>query len=392
MFCGGYDLVSLFSKAINENRMIFLQLYFFISLKTMLIELIQLNLYITVISLEIFMSIKVGINGFGRIGRIFFRSALKDSEFNDKFEVVAVNDLTDTKNLAYLLKYDSVHGVLDCKVEAKDDAIFVDGKEIKVVSEPNPEKLPWKDLGVELVLESTGRFRDREDAEKHLKAGAKKVVISAPAKNPDITIVLGANEELYNKEKHNIISMASCTTNCLSPMVKVLNDKFGLKRGFMTTIHAYTNDQQLLDLPHKDWRRGRAANVSIIPTSTGAAQAIGEVLPELNGRLTGVALRVPVPCGSITDLVAELEKEVTRDDVNNAFKEAADAALKGILQYTEDEIVSNDIVGNPHSCILDGLSTMVIGDKSNMVKVFGWYDNEWGYSTRMVDLFKYLVK
>lgn len=392
MFCGGYDLVSLFSKAINENRMIFLQLYFFMSLKTMLIELIQLNLYITVISLEIFMSIKVGINGFGRIGRIFFRSALKDSEFNDKFEVVAVNDLTDTKNLAYLLKYDSVHGVLDCKVEAKDDAIFVDGKEIKVVSEPNPEKLPWKDLGVELVLESTGRFRDREDAEKHLKAGAKKVVISAPAKNPDITIVLGANEELYNKEKHNIISMASCTTNCLSPMVKVLNDKFGLKRGFMTTIHAYTNDQQLLDLPHKDWRRGRAANVSIIPTSTGAAQAIGEVLPELNGRLTGVALRVPVPCGSITDLVAELEKEVTRDDVNNAFKEAADAALKGILQYTEDEIVSNDIVGNPHSCILDGLSTMVIGDKSNMVKVFGWYDNEWGYSTRMVDLFKYLVK
>lgn len=338
------------------------------------------------------MSTKVGINGFGRIGRIFFRSALKDSEFNDNFEVVAVNDLTDTKNLAYLLKYDSVHGVLDCKVEAKDNAIVVDGKEIKVISEPNPEKLPWKDLGVELVLESTGRFRNREDAEKHLKAGAKKVVISAPANNPDLTVVLGANEELYNKEKHNIISMASCTTNCLSPMVKVLNDKFGLKRGFLTTVHAYTSDQRLIDLPHQKWRRGRAANVSIVPTTTGAAQAIGVVLPELNGRLTGVALRVPVPCGSITDLSAELGKEVTRDDVNNAFKEAADAELKGILQYTEDEIVSNDIVGNPHSCILDGLSTMVIGEKSNMVKVFGWYDNEWGYSTRLVDLFKYLVK
>ena len=338
------------------------------------------------------MSIKIGINGFGRIGRIFFRSALKDSEFNEKFEVVAVNDLTDTKNLAYLLKYDSVHGVLDAKVEAKDDSIAVDGKERKVISQRDPEKLPWKDLGVEMVLESTGRFRDREGAAKHLKAGAKKVVISAPAKNPDVTIVLGANEGLYDKEKHNIISMASCTTNCLSPMVKVLNDRFGLKRGFMTTIHAYTNDQQLLDLPHKDWRRGRAANVSIIPTSTGAALAIGEVLPELNGKLNGVAMRVPVPCGSITDLSVELEKEVTRDDVNGAYKEAAQKELKGILQYTEDELVSTDVVDNPHSCILDGLSTMVLGDKSSMVKVFGWYDNEWGYSTRLVDLFKYLVE
>ena len=338
------------------------------------------------------MSIKIGINGFGRIGRIFFRSALKDSEFNEKFEVVAVNDLTDTKNLAYLLKYDSVHGVLDAEVEAKDDSIAVDGKEIKVISQRDPEKLPWKDLGVEMVLESTGRFRDREGAAKHLKAGAKKVVISAPAKNPDVTIVLGANEGLYDKEKHNIVSMASCTTNCLSPMVKVLNDRFGLKRGFMTTIHAYTNDQQLLDLPHKDWRRGRAANVSIIPTSTGAALAIGEVLPELNGKLNGVAMRVPVPCGSITDLSVELEKEVTRDDVNGAYKEAAQKELKGILQYTEDELVSTDVVDNPHSCILDGLSTMVLGDKSSMVKVFGWYDNEWGYSTRLVDLFKYLVE
>jgi len=338
------------------------------------------------------MSIKIGINGFGRIGRIFFRSALKDSEFNEKFEVVAVNDLTDTKNLAYLLKYDSIHGVLDAKVEAKDGFIAVDGKEIKVLSERDPEKLPWKDLGVEMVLESTGRFRDREGAGKHLKAGAKKVVISAPAKNPDVTIVLGANEKLYDKKKHNIISMASCTTNCLSPMVKILNDKFGLKRGFMTTIHAYTNDQQLLDLPHKDWRRGRAANVSIIPTSTGAALAIGEVLPELNGKLDGVAMRVPVPCGSITDLSVELEREVTRDQVNAAYKEAAQKELKGILQYTEDMLVSNDVVDNPHSCVLDGLSTMVLGDKSSMVKVFGWYDNEWGYSSRLVDLFKYLAE
>lgn len=342
--------------------------------------------------MKLLMSVKIGINGFGRIGRIFFRSALNDRKFGEKFEVVAVNDLTDTKNLAYLLKYDSVHGVLDHKIEAKGDSIVVDGKAIKVLSERDPEKLPWKELGVELVLESTGRFRNREDAEKHLKAGAKKVVISAPAKNPDITLVLGANEKLYDKKKHNIISMASCTTNCLSPMAKVLNDKFGLKRGFMTTVHAYTNDQQLLDLPHRDWRRGRSAGVSIIPTSTGAASAIGEVLPELKGKLNGIALRIPVPCGSITDLVVELEKAVTRDDVNNAYKEAAEKELKGILQYTEDELVSHDIVDNPHSCILDGQSTLVLGDKGEMAKVLGWYDNEWGYSTRMVDLFKYLVK
>jgi glyceraldehyde 3-phosphate dehydrogenase len=338
------------------------------------------------------MAMKVGINGFGRIGRLFLRSALVDNEFKEKFKIVAVNDLTDSKNLAYLLKYDSVHGVLDAKVEAKEGAIVVDGREIKVISEPNPEKLPWKDLGVELVLESTGRFRKREDAEKHLKAGAKKVVISAPAGEPDVTIVLGANEGIYDKEKHNIISMASCTTNCLATMVKVLNDKFGLKRGFMTTCHAYTNDQRLLDLPHKKWRRGRAASVSIIPTTTGAAKAIGVVMPELEGKLTGVALRVPIANGSITDLVVELEKEVTKDDINNAFKEAAEKELKGILEYTEDEIVSNDIIGNPHSCILDGLSTMVIGERSNIVKVFGWYDNEWGYSAKLVDLFKYIVK
>jgi len=337
------------------------------------------------------MAIKVEINGFGRIGRLFFRAALKDKEFMEKFEIVAVNDLTDAKNLAYLLKYDSVHGVLDAKVEVKETSIVVDGKEIKVISEPDPEKLPWRDLGVEIVLESTGRFRARKDAEKHLKAGAKKVVISAPAKEPDATIVLGVNEEIYDKDKHNIISMASCTTNCLAPMVKVLKEKFGIKKGFMTTCHAYTNDQRLLDLPHKKWRRGRAANLSIIPTTTGAAEAIGVVIPELSGKLDGIALRVPVANGSIVDLVVELEKEVSKEEINNAFKEAANNKLKGILEYTEDEIVSVDIIGNPHSCVLDGLSTMVIGEKSNVVKLLGWYDNEWGYSSRLVDLFKHIM-
>jgi len=338
------------------------------------------------------MAIKLGINGFGRIGRLFFRAAIKDKEFMERFEIVAVNDLTDSKNLAYLLKYDSVHRVLNAEVEAKEGAIVVGGKEIKVISEPDPEKLPWKDLGVELVLESTGRFRDRENAEKHLKAGAKKVIISAPAKEPDATIVPGVNEAVYDAEKHNIISMASCTTNCLAPMVKVLKESFGLKRGFMTTCHAYTNDQRLLDLPHKKWRRGRAACLSIIPTTTGAATVIGVVIPELAGKLDGIALRVPVPNASIVDLVAELEREVTKDEVNQAFKEAAEGALKGILQYTEEEIVSADVIGNPHSCVIDALSTMVLGERSSLVKVFGWYDNEWGYSCRLVDLFKHITK
>mgnify|MGYP000108936881 CR=1 FL=1 len=338
------------------------------------------------------MAIKLGINGFGRIGRLFFRAAIKDKEFMERFEIVAVNDLTDSKNLAYLLKYDSVHRVLNAEVEAKEGAIVVGGKEIKVISEPDPEKLPWKDLGVELVLESTGRFRDRENAEKHLKAGAKKVIISAPAKEPDVTIVPGVNEAVYDAEKHNIISMASCTTNCLAPMVKVLKESFGLKRGFMTTCHAYTNDQRLLDLPHKKWRRGRAACLSIIPTTTGAATVIGVVIPELAGKLDGIALRVPVPNASIVDLVAELEREVTKDEVNQAFKEAAEGALKGILQYTEEEIVSADVIGNPHSCVIDALSTMVLGERSSLVKVFGWYDNEWGYSCRLVDLFKHITK
>ncbi len=335
---------------------------------------------------------RIAINGFGRIGRTFFRAALKDEEFMKNFEIVAINDLTSPKNLAYLLKYDSVHKIFDADISWKENSLVVNGKEIKILTETEPSKLPWKDMEIDFVLESTGKFTSREGAEKHLNAGAKKVVISAPAKNPDVTIVPGVNEKVYDKEKHSIISMASCTTNCLAPMVKVLMENFGVKRGFMTTCHAYTNDQRILDLPHEDFRRGRAASLSIIPTTTGAARAIGMVIPELAGKLDGIALRVPVPDASITDLVAELEKEVTKEEVNTAFKNAAENDLKGILQYTEDPIVSVDIIGNPHSCIIDGLSTMVLGEKSNMVKVFGWYDNEWGYSCRLVDLFKIISR
>lgn len=337
------------------------------------------------------MPIKVGINGFGRIGRLFLRAALLDKEFNKKFQIVAINDVTDSKTLAHLLKYDSVHGIFDADVKAKDGAINVNGKDIKIVSQMDPEKLPWKDMGVEMVLESTGAFTDKAGAEKHLKAGAKKVIISAPGKGPDATIVLGVNDKIYDSKKHNIISMASCTTNCLAPMVKVLNDNFGVKRGFMTTCHAYTNDQRVLDLAHKDLRRTRAASLSIIPTTTGAAKALGEVIPEVAGKFDGIALRVPVPDGSITDLTVELEKEVTKDQINSAFKEA-EKKMEGILQYTEEPIVSVDIIDNPHSCILDAASTMVLGEKSNIVKVFGWYDNEWGYSCRLVDLMKFILK
>ena len=333
----------------------------------------------------------VGINGFGRIGRIFLRSALKDKEFMKNFKIVAVNDVTDAKSLAHLLKYDSVHGVLDADISYKESSLMVDGKEIKVLSEKDPANLPWKDLGVEIVLESSGLFTDRESAMKHLMAGAKKVIISAPAKNPDVTIVLGVNEKNYDKSKHSIISMASCTTNCLAPMVKILNDNFGIKKGYMTTCHAYTNDQRVLDLAHKDPRRARAANLSIIPTTTGAAKAIGEVIPEVAGKLDGIALRVPVADGSITDLTVELEKEVTKEEVNSAFKNA-EKDLEGILQYTEEPIVSVDIIGNPHSCIIDSAITTVVGEKSSVVKVFGWYDNEWGYSVRLVDLIKFIAK
>ncbi len=335
------------------------------------------------------MSIKVAINGFGRIGRIFYRAALKDPEFMKKFEIVAVNDLAPPNMLAYLLKYDSVHGILKNEISWKENAIIVDGHEIKAFQIPDPAKLPWKELGIDIVLESTGRFRDRQSASKHLEAGAKRVIISAPAKEPDITVVMGVNHELYDPEKHYIISNASCTTNALAPVVKVLYENFGFVKGFMTTTHAYTNDQRLLDLVHRDFRRARAATLSIIPTTTGAAKAIGLVIPELKGRLDGVALRVPVADGSIVDLVAELEKEVTKKEVNEAFKKAAEGNLKGILEYTEEPIVSIDIIGNPHSAIVDGLSTNAIG---NMVKVFAWYDNEWGFSCRLVDLMKYIAE
>jgi glyceraldehyde 3-phosphate dehydrogenase len=326
------------------------------------------------------MTVKVGINGFGRIGRNVFRQAIG----NDKVEIVAVNDLTDADMLAHLLKYDSVHGVLDEVVEAKDGAIVVGGKEVKVLSERDPADLNWGELGVEVVIESTGRFVDRENSQKHIDAGAKKVIISAPAKNEDLTMVLGVNDDKYDASSHHIVSNASCTTNCLATFAKVVHDNFGIKRGLMTTIHSYTNDQQILDLPHKDYRRARAAAQNIIPTTTGAAKAVGKVLPELKGKLNGGAVRVPTPDGSLTDLVVELEKNVTEEEVNKAFKDAAEGDLKGIMEYSEDPLVSTDIIGNPHSSIVDGLSTMVMED--NMVKVVAWYDNEMGYSARCLDL------
>lgn len=331
------------------------------------------------------MATKVGINGFGRIGRNVFRAALK----NPAIDIVAVNDLTDAKTLAHLLKYDSVHGILDDEVKAEGSNIIVNGKAIKVLAEREPANLPWKDLGVEVVVESTGRFTDREKAAAHLQAGAKKVIISAPAKNEDITIVMGVNQDKYDARNHHVISNASCTTNCLAPFAKVLNDKFGIKRGLMTTVHAYTNDQQILDLPHKDLRRARAAGMSIIPTSTGAAKAVALVLPELKGKLNGFAMRVPTPNVSVVDLVAELEKNVTADEINAALKEAAQGELKGIMAFSDEPLVSKDYNGNPHSSIVDGLSTMVI--EGSLVKVVSWYDNEWGYSNRVVDLISYIA-
>ena len=338
------------------------------------------------------MPIKIGINGFGRIGRVFYRASLKDDEFNKNFEVVAVNDITDSRTLAHLLKYDSVHGVLDKEISWTESSIKIEDEEIKVLSERDPANLPWSSLGAEIVLESTGLFRDRDNANKHIKAGADKVIVSAPAKDPDATLVLGVNQEVYDKDKHNIISMASCTTNCLAPMVKVLHDNFGVNRGLMTTIHAYTNDQRMLDLPHKDLRRARAGAVSIIPTTTGAAKAIGLIIPELQGKLNGLSLRVPVPDGSVTDLTTELKNPADFQEINNAYKKASEGELKGILQYTEDPIVSSDIIGNPHSCILDGPNTMILSGQSQWAKIFGWYDNEWGFSCRLVDLFKFIAK
>jgi len=332
------------------------------------------------------MMVKVGINGFGRIGRNVFRAALN----NPQVEVVAVNDLTDAQTLAHLLKYDSVHGILDLDVEAKGDTLIVGGKEIKVLAERDPAQLPWKEYGVEIVVESTGRFTKREDAAKHLEGGAKKVIISAPATNEDITIVLGVNEDKYDPVQHTIISNASCTTNCLAPFAKVLHEKFGLVRGLMTTVHSYTNDQQILDLPHKDLRRARAAATNIIPTSTGAAKAVGLVLPELKGKLSGISMRVPTPNVSVVDLVAELKTEVTVEEVNRVLKEAAEGSLKGILAYSEEPLVSSDYNGNPASSTIDALSTMVL--EGSMVKVVSWYDNEWGYSNRVVDLCQFVAE
>ena len=330
--------------------------------------------------------IKVGVNGFGRIGRNFLRASL---ESGSDFEIVAVNDLTDNATLAHLLKYDSILGRLKQPVTFTDTTITVAGKTITVSAERDPANIPWGKLGVDVVVESTGIFTKAADANKHIIAGAKKVIISAPATDEDITIVMGVNHEKYDSSKHNIISNASCTTNCLAPMAKVLNDEFGIVRGLMTTIHAYTNDQVILDFPHKDLRRSRAAALSIIPTSTGAAKAISLVLPELKGKLDGYALRVPVPTGSATDLTVELAKEVTVAQINAALKSASEGSLKGYLTYTEDPIVSADIVTDPSSCIVDAGLTKVIG---TTVKVVGWYDNEWGYSNRLVDLIKYIGK
>ncbi|MBO8176204.1 type I glyceraldehyde-3-phosphate dehydrogenase [Aeribacillus pallidus] len=332
------------------------------------------------------MAVKIGINGFGRIGRNVFRAALK----NPNVEVVAVNDLTDANMLAHLLKYDSVHGKLEEEVSVDGEYLIVGGKKIKVLAERDPAQLGWGELGVEVVVESTGRFTKREDAAKHLEAGAKKVIISAPAKDEDITIVMGVNEDKYDPANHHVISNASCTTNCLAPFAKVLHEKFGIKRGMMTTVHAYTNDQQILDLPHKDYRRARAAGESIIPTTTGAAKAVALVLPELKGKLNGMAMRVPTPNVSVVDLVAELEKEVTAEEVNAALREAAEGELKGILAYSEEPLVSRDYNGNTASSTIDALSTMVIDN--NMVKVVSWYDNETGYSNRVVDLVDYIAQ
>ncbi len=331
------------------------------------------------------MATKIGINGFGRIGRNVFRAALN----NPNVEVVAINDLTDANMLAHLLKYDTVHGVLDVQVEAKDNTLVVDGKEIYVSAERNPAEIGWGERDVEVVVESTGFFTKRADAAKHIEAGAKKVIISAPASDEDITVVMGVNEDKYDAANHHVISNASCTTNCLSPFAKVLNDKFGIRRGLMNTVHSYTNDQQILDLPHKDYRRARAAAENIIPTSTGAAKAVALVLPELKGKLNGAAMRVPTPNVSLVDLVAELDTEVTAEEVNAALKEAAEGDLKGILAYSEDPLVSQDYNGNPHSSTIDALSTMVM--EGNMVKVISWYDNESGYSNRVVDLVDYIA-
>jgi len=333
------------------------------------------------------MGIKIGINGFGRIGRNFLRASAGDPAI----EIVATNDITDAKTLAHLLKYDSVLGGFKGTVSVDGDAIVVDGRRIKVLAEKEVGKLPWKDLGVEIVIESTGKYTKRPDVIQHIeKGGAKKVVVSAPATDPDVTIVMGVNEKTYDPAKHHILSNASCTTNCLAPVAKVLHETWGIEKGFMTTIHAYTNDQKILDAPHKDLRRARAAAVSQIPTTTGAAKAVGLVLPELKGKIDGIAIRIPTSNVSLVDLVAVLKAKATAEEINAAMKKASEGALKGILAYTDEPLVSVDFMSNPNSAIVDGLSTKVLGD--NLVKVLAWYDNEWGYSCRLVDLVKYIAK
>lgn len=339
------------------------------------------------------MKYTVAINGFGRIGRLFFRAALKyNPGFFDKFEIVAINDIGSPKMLAYLLKYDSTFGRLSSRVEARDSKLVVDGMEIPVLNEPNPERLPWRDMRVDIAMEATGRFTDREKAALHIKAGAKKVVVTAPSRGADVTIVMGVNQHMYDPSKHEVISNASCTTNCLAPVAYVLLKKFGIHWGFMTTVHAYTNDQRVLDLIHpEDFRRARAAAVNIIPTTTGAARALHLVIPELKGKMDGIAMRVPVANVSVVDLVAELEREVTKEEMDAAFKEAAETYLRGILEYVDEPIVSSDILGNTHSSIYDAQASMVLGGKSSRAKVIAWYDNEWGFSCRLVDLLLHIA-
>jgi len=329
---------------------------------------------------------RVAINGFGRIGRLVLRAAEKDS----RIEVVAVNDITDAATLAHLLKYDSVHGIFGTPVSAEDGALVVGNRRVRALAEKDPKNLPWREMEVDVVVESTGLFTNRDKAALHLEAGAKRVIISAPSKDADVTIALGVNQEAYDPARHHVISNASCTTNCLAPVVKVVHDHWRVKRGWMTTIHAYTNDQRILDLPHKDLRRARAAAINQIPTTTGAAKAIGLVIPELKGKLDGISMRVPVPNGSIVDLVAETEKNATKDELNAAFREAANGPLRGILEYSEDDLVSSDIVGNPHSSIVDGKLTAVMD--GNLIKVLAWYDNEWGFSNRVIELIHLIGK
>jgi glyceraldehyde 3-phosphate dehydrogenase len=338
------------------------------------------------------MTANIAINGFGRIGRCFLRAALKDKEFQALAKIVAINDLTDAKTLAHLFKYDSTFGKYEGEIAANEDEIVIDGNKVKVLSVKDPSELPWNDLDIDLVVESTGKFSDARAAMKHISAGARKVIISAPAANPDATILMGINDKTYDDDKHKIISMASCTTNCLAPVLKTINDKFGIESGYMTTCHAYTNDQRILDLPHKDLRRARAAMMSIIPTTTGAAKAIGSVIPELYGKMDGMALRVPVSNGSIVDMVLTLKNNVTKDEVNKVLKDSSNSNMKGIMAYTEEPIVSSDIIGESDSSIVDGLSTMVLGGKSNLVKIMSWYDNEWSFACRLVDLVKFVVR